>query len=57
MALSKLEKQLLLTSLSFFYKYGEYFISLAKGDKEENERLWREAKPVLKQLFYRIKDK
>jgi hypothetical protein len=57
MALSKLEKRLLLTSLSFFYKYGEYFVSLAKGDKDDNQKLWQEARPILKQLFYRIKNK
>lgn len=55
--LSRLEKQMLLAALSFFYNYGEHFVQLHKGDPEENKKLWEQGKPVIKQLFYRIKEK
>lgn len=57
MALSRLEKQMLLAALSFFYNYGEHFVQLHKGDPGENKKLWEQGKPVIKQLFYRIKEK
>jgi len=56
MTLSNKEKRALLAAISFMYKMGENFVPLIKdGDKEENQRAWKEAKVIYKDLHARIK--
>lgn len=56
MALNKKEKLALLAAISFMYKMGENFVPLVEnGTKEENERAWKEAKVIYKDLHARIK--
>lgn len=55
MSLTKKEKTALLTAISFMHNYGENFVPLVKeGSKEENQRAWKEAKIIYKDLHARI---
>jgi hypothetical protein len=55
MALNKKEKLALLTAISFMHNYGENFVPLLKdGDKEENQKAWKEARKIYKELHARI---
>ena len=56
MSLSKKEKLALLSAISFMHNFGENFVPLIKGGtKEENERAWKEAKVIYKDLHARIR--
>jgi hypothetical protein len=56
MSLNKKEKLALLSAISFMHNFGENFVPLVKGGtKEENERAWKEARVIYKDLYARIK--
>jgi hypothetical protein len=56
MSLNKKEKLALLSAISFMHNFGENFVPLVKGGtKEENERAWKEARVIYKELHARIK--
>lgn len=56
MSLNKKEKLALLSAISFMHNFGENFVPLIKGGtKEENERAWKEARVIYKDLYARIK--
>ncbi len=56
MSLSKKEKLALLSAISFMHNFGENFVPLIKGGtKEENERAWKDARILYKDLHARIK--
>jgi hypothetical protein len=56
MALSKREKLALLAAISFMHNFGKYYVPMIEnGTQEENEKAWKEARVVYKDLHARIK--
>jgi len=56
MALNKKEKLALLAAISFMHNFGKYYVPMVEnGTQEENEKAWKEARVVYKDLHARIK--
>lgn len=56
MALNKKEKLTLLAALSFFHNIGANYVdAVENGTKEENEKAWKEARKICRELHARIK--
>jgi hypothetical protein len=56
MALTKKEKLALLAAISFMHNFGKYYVPMIEnGTQEENEKAWKEARVVYKDLHARIK--
>ena len=56
MALNKKEKLALLAAISFMHNYGKHYVPMVKnGTQEENEKAWKEARVIYRDLHARIK--
>lgn len=45
------QRKIILMCLSFFYKHGEFFVSLIEHDEEENKKAWQVLRSEIKDLY------
>lgn len=57
MALNDRQRRIILAALSFFCNYGEAFVDLVKGDKEENKKRWIILRKEIKDLNDELREK
>jgi len=51
MPIKQRKRRIVLMSLSFFYKHGEFFVGLIENNPEENKRAWQILRDEIKEIY------